>query len=120
MVFLVMCMMYKQKSKAQRCVCGGAGTDHLFLEKEDKLQRGMNELEQDVFNRGYVPQDAPNSIASRWSSDYSHARQKEGAGYLDTVFASDYPTPIRSPCVNQSMNDAFRMQLVSRFAASRS
>lgn len=89
----------------------------LFPNEEPVTQRGLNDLEQTPISRGYKPyQNQPDHIANLWKCEYSHPGIVEGAGCLDTVFASDYPTPLRGAVVKQNVSDTYNSHLVSRFA----
>ncbi len=123
--------MYPRKKENAGCNCpkckrenAGKHNDIFageLLSESSLQQRGLNDLVQDTGSRGYVPyQNQPDHVANFWKCDYSHARQQEGAGCLDTVFASDYPTPLRGAAVNQDVGGVSNMHLISRFAAVRS
>ncbi len=82
-------------------------------------QKGLNELEQDTLFRGLIPnQNQPDHTANLWKCENSHPKilENAGVGCPDTVFASDYPTPLRGAVVNQNVDDVSNMHLISRFA----
>ncbi len=86
-----------------------------------KKNGGLNDLSQDVNSRGNVPApNQPDHIANLWKCEHSHARQLEGSGCLDTIFSSDYETPVLDSVMSQSVQDVSNMHKVSRFAVVQS
>lgn len=79
-------------------------------------KKGLNELEQSTRSRGYVPEILqPNHTANLWKCEYSHPQMSNG--HLDTVFASDYPTPIRGGAVHLNVSDNSCAHKLSRFGS---
>lgn len=114
-----------KKNSVKKCNCAKCNKQRMMKqfnmrqmpEVQDSMQRGLFDMEQDTVSRGIVPyQNQPDHIANLWKCDYSHPKTLEGAGCLDTIFASDYPTPLRGSAVNQSVGDVSNMHLISRFA----
>jgi hypothetical protein len=84
----------------------------------NNVVNSMWDMEQNTDYRGVVPDlNQPDHVANFWKCDYSHANYIEGAGCLDTIFASDYPTPLRGSMVKQDVNSNMRTHIMSRFGA---
>jgi hypothetical protein len=128
-ILIVTVLLCPGKASVRECNCPKCNQQRFVGElasmrmplTQESMQRGLNDVEQSTISRGVVPyQNQPDHVANLWKCDYSHPRTLEGAGCLDTIFASDYPTPLRGAMVNQNVGDVSNMHLVSRFAGVRS
>jgi hypothetical protein len=125
-ILLVLSVVMRLRKNSNKCPCDKQKRIRDLLEQDGEncgRQKGLNELEQDTMFRGVIPQqNQPDHIANLWKCENSHPKILEGAGAgcMDTVFASDYPTPLRGAAVNQNVDDVSNMHLVSRFAVTRS
>ncbi len=121
LVVLLICALLCSR-KRRKCLCPRCQDIRMkkindLPEREESMIKGLHDLEQTPISRGIVPDyGQPDHVSNMWKSDYSHARQHEGAGYLDTVFASDYPTPLRCPMKQRDLNEISNSHLIARFA----
>lgn len=125
LVILIICaIMVSKKSCKKKCNCSKCRHKKYIdavriVSDEERASaeiRGLSDLEQSTASRGIVPhQNQPDHIANLWKCEYSHSKMVDGRGYLDTSFASDYPTPLRGAIVNQNVRDVSNMHLLSRF-----
>ncbi len=130
-LILVLVFRICGKSKKNvRCKCGGLHCPecrlihiqsfHNEFEENSPTSRGLNEIEQTTRSRGYIPEvNQPNHTANLWKCDQSHPQLKND-GQRDTVFDSDYPTPLRGSMVNMNVYDVSDMHLLSRFGSINS
>ncbi len=123
LILIITSMLLCPSIKKPRCNCKLKNKDLIsyHVKQDCASQRGLHEIEQTPLTRGFVPeQNQPDHVANMWKCDYSHPNLVEGAGCLDTVFASDFPTPLRGAAVNQNVEDVSNMHLISRFAVTKS
>lgn len=123
-IFLLISLVHNKPAPKRRCGCGhihckgcrlSKPIEAIYATEEAPTQRGLYELQQTTRSRGFIPSsNQPNHTANLWKCDLSHPKVV-GSGQYDTIFASDYPTPIRGSSVNLTVQDVSNMHLVSRF-----
>jgi len=133
LILLIIFTVYSLlKRYARKCGCRRCRNERFFSSiineeldypklEDNLLKESLFDVEQTPLSRGdMLPNPEPNHVINRWKSNYSHAKQKDGTGFLDTVFASDYPTPIRGALVSQDVGDVSCSHLITRFGNTRS
>ena len=120
----------RQSSHKSKCGCG-CGFSHYATEyneqaysgsepEEAPKSRGLNELQQTPRSRGFLPDiNQPDHTSNLWKCDQSHPQMLSN-GQQDTIFASDYPTPLRRSMVNLGVDDVSDMHIISRFGSINS
>lgn len=111
-----------QKCGCPKCRMADMPSKRFDMHMNEKSDRpkSMWDQEQDVYSRGAITnKNQPNHTENFWKCDYSHARYADGTGCLDTVFAADYPTPLRLGMMNQDVKGNMRSHMISRFGSEK-
>lgn len=127
LIFIISMLPTKKNHRSRRCACGKKHCEACAEQaaefnteiEQSPISAGMNEIDQTTWSRGFVPNpQQPNHTANLWKCEYSHPNIRDGQ--RETVFESDYPTPMRGSAVNMRIGDISDMHIISRFGATNS
>ncbi len=118
-LYIWLCRRRHSKCKCSKCRRHNKIQEVVFDDDSQRfMYRNLNDVEEAPDSRGIVPQqNQPDHVANRWKCDHSHPRVIDGGRYADTVFASDYPTPLRNFAVNQTIGAISDGHLLTRFGS---